>query len=97
MLLRAVLDGTIEQMLANRFDPQQPPTLLDDAAAATDEQAAEKQDGQSTSADQHPDINESTTHEDIDQVVGQKVQLKDDDLETDTKNKAAGDKGERVN
>lgn len=97
VLIRAVLDGTIEQMLANKFDPQQPPTLLDEPDSPGEE-VVEKQ---STSADQHPDSNGTTTAatpEDIDQVVGQKVQLKDDDLETDTKNKkTTDDKGERRN
>lgn len=89
LLLRAVLDGNIEQMLAHKFQEPLQQTVLDcEGEEATAAAAAAAADDDNTGR--------TPIAEDIDEVVGKKVQMTDDDLEPDTKGKT-NDKGQRIN
>lgn len=98
-------------MLAHKFAPQQQQQTILDTNTADEDQSTEPppngeegktSEPQTDDASLKDDFNTNaaaysadTVEEDIDQVVGKKVQLSDEDLQTDTNN--TDDKGQQRN
>uniref|UniRef100_A0A2P2HZ61 Protein tumorous imaginal discs, mitochondrial-like n=2 Tax=Hirondellea gigas TaxID=1518452 RepID=A0A2P2HZ61_9CRUS len=99
LLIRAVLDGSIEQMIDPKLRSSAAKVLDvdDDDGNTKRDDAANDDDGKSSASTVAAAASSSTLQhpDDIDKVVGKKIDLKDEELETDTKNPDS--KGKRRN